>query len=137
MMKPPTNSIQKHSTPSGRHVAITKVLALAGLLQGSPQAQSRDFSIFQRENIAAWCIVPFDSKQREPVERAEMLKRLGITKFAYDWRAEHIPTFDAEVEAMKVHGIEISAWWVCAAMDETNRRIFEVIERHKIRPQLL
>jgi len=135
-MKPSTSPLQKHSAPPGRHVAIAKVLALAGLLLSPPHAQCRDFSIFQRENIAAWCIVPFDSKQRGPVERAEMLNRLGITKLAYDWRAEHIPTFDAEVEAMKAHGIEISAWWVSAAMDETNRGIFEVIERHKIRPQL-
>jgi stearoyl-CoA desaturase (Delta-9 desaturase) len=33
----------------------------------------------------------------------------GNDALAYDWRAEHIPTFDAEVEAMKAHGIEISS----------------------------
>ncbi len=117
---------------------IFKVLAFvfAGLLLAPPHSHGRDFSIFQRGNLAAWCIVPFDSKQRGPVERAEMLNRLGITKLAYDWRAEHIPTFDAEVEAMKARGIEISAWWVPATMDGTSRRIFEVIERHKIHPQL-
>lgn len=137
--------MKRNSTSGGRLAAVErlpvptpKVLALviAGLLLAAPHSRGRDFSIFQRENLAAWCIVPFDSKQRGPVERAEMLNRLGITKLAYDWRAEHIPTFDAEAEAMKAHGIEISAWWVSAAMDKTNRRIFEVIERHKIQPQL-
>lgn len=38
-----------------------------------------------------------------------MLNRLGITRLAYDWRDGHIPTSDAEVEAMQAHGIEISA----------------------------
>ena len=36
-----------------------------------------------------------------------MLKKLGITKLAYDWRAEHVPTFDAECDAMKKHDIEL------------------------------
>ncbi len=34
-----------------------------------------------------------------------MLERLGFRHFAYDWRAEHIPTFDAEIEALKKHGV--------------------------------
>ena len=58
-----------------------------------------------RENLVAWCIVPFDSKKRAPEERAAMLERLGFRHFAYDWRAEHIPTFDAEIDALKRHGI--------------------------------
>lgn len=99
-------------------------------------AFARDLTIFSREKLAAWCIVPFDVKKRGPVERAEMLNRLGITRLAYDWRDEHIPTFDAEVEAMKTHGIEISAWWMARGGNEANRKIFEVIERHGIHPQL-
>lgn len=111
---------------------LTFVVALAMAVA----AHARDLSLLQRENLAAWCIVPFDSKKRGPVERAEMLNRLGVTKLAYDWRAEHVPTFNAEVEAMKSHGIEISAWWMSRGMDESNRKIFEVIERQKIHPQL-
>lgn len=113
-----------------------KTLLAAILLLSALPLLARDFTLFQRDKLAAWCIVPFDSKKRGPVERAEMLNRLGITKLAYDWRGEHIPTFDAEVEAMKSHGIEISAWWMSRGMDDANRRIFEVIGRHKIHPQL-
>ena len=51
--------------------------------------------IFPRDNLVAWCIVPFDAKKRTPEQRAEMLARLGIKQFAYDWRDEHLPTFDA------------------------------------------
>ena len=41
-----------------------------------------------------------------------MLERLGFKHFAYDWRAEHIPTFDAEIEALKRHGIALDAFWL-------------------------
>jgi len=33
-------------------------------------APARDFTMFQRDKVAAWCIVPFDVKKRTPVERA-------------------------------------------------------------------
>ena len=68
-----------------------------------------DESIFAHSNLVAWCIVPYDTKKRGPEERAVMLDRLGIKKLAYDWRAEHVPTFDAEVAAMKRHGVELTA----------------------------
>ncbi|WAC19910.1 TIM barrel protein [Luteolibacter sp. SL250] len=113
-----------------------KLLLAAFLLCSSLAASARELSLLGKENLAAWCIVPFDSEKRGPVERAEMLNRLGITKMAYDWRAEHLPTFDAEVEAMKSHGVEISAWWMSRGKDEANRRIFDVVSRHQIHPQL-
>lgn len=92
--------------------------------------------MFQRGKMAAWCIVPFDSVKRGPVQRAEMLNRLGITRLAYDWRAEHIPTFEAEVDAMTSHGIEISAWWMPSSLDETALKILDLIGKKQIHPQL-
>jgi len=92
--------------------------------------------VFARSNLVAWCIVPFDAKKRGPEERAQMLDRLGIKRLAYDYRAEHIPTFDAEVEATKGHGIELTAWWFPGALNDEARTILKVIERHKITPQL-
>ncbi len=89
-----------------------------------------------RENLVAWCIVPFDAKKRTPEQRAEMLVRLGIHRLAYDWREEHIPTFDQEVEAMKRQGISIDAWWFPATLDATARKILDVIKRHGLRTQL-
>jgi hypothetical protein len=99
---------------------------------GAARAQD----VFARSNLVAWCIVPFDAKKRGPEERAQMLERLGIKRLAYDYRTEHIPTFDAEVEATKRHGIEFTAWWFPGALNDEARTILEVIERHKIRPQL-
>lgn len=101
----------------------------------SPTAtEPRD--IFSKENLVAWCIVPFDAKKRGPEERAEMLKRLGIRRLAYDYRAEHVPTFDAEVQAMRKHAIDFTAWWFPSALNEEAKLILSVIERHGIRPQL-
>ncbi len=92
--------------------------------------------VFRPENLVAWCIVPFDAKKRGPEERAQMLERLGIKRLAYDYRAEHVPTFDAEVEAMKTHGIEFTAWWFPGSLNEEAKAILAVIERHGIKPQL-
>jgi sugar phosphate isomerase/epimerase len=65
-----------------------------------------------------------------------MLDRLGIRRLAYDYRAEHIPTFDSEVETMKRHRIEFLAWWFPVELNDEARGILAVIERHKITPQL-
>ena len=63
-------------------------------------------SLFSRDNLMAWCIVPFDAAKRSPEERAEMLARLGLTKLAYDWRGEHVPTFEREILALKKHNVD-------------------------------
>jgi sugar phosphate isomerase/epimerase len=68
-------------------------------------------SVFSKENITAWCIVPFDAKQRNPRERAEMLQDLEFKTMAYDWRDANISEFDEEVAQLKKHGINMTAFW--------------------------
>lgn len=92
--------------------------------------------VFARENLLAWCIVPFDDRNRSPQERCEMLLELGIKKYAYDYRAEHVPTFDAEMLAIKKHGIELVGWWFPGALSEEARLILDVLRRHEIQTQL-
>jgi len=112
-------------------------LMAAGLtVAGSVRAALPTTGNFSRTNLVAWCIVPFDSQKRGPEERAAMLDRLGVKRLAYDWRAEHIPTFDAEVAAMRKHGIELTAWWFPAALNDEAKAILACIERNKIHPQL-
>src|SRR2546422_9894464 len=93
-------------------------------------------SLFARTNLVAWCIVPFDARKRGPEERAVMLERLGFSLFAYDYRAEHIPTFDAEMEALKRHHITLFAWWFPTTMNDESRLILDVLKRHALQPQL-
>ena len=93
--------------------------------------------LFARDNLIAWCIVPFDSKKRGPEERAAMLERLGFRHFAYDWRAEHIPTFDAEIDALKRHGVSLDAFWVAPGeLNRESRIILDVLKRHGVKAQL-
>src|SRR2546429_7485126 len=90
-------------------------------------------AVFRRDNLVAWCIVPFDAKKRGPEERAAMLARLGFTRFAYDWRAEHIPTFDAEMDALRARGIRLEAFWFPADLGKEARGILAVLKRHGIK----
>jgi sugar phosphate isomerase/epimerase len=72
---------------------------------------ARAQELFRRDNLVAWCIVPFDRKQRGPEERAAMLEKLGFKRFAYDWRGEHVPTFEQEWDALAKHGVTLDAFW--------------------------
>jgi sugar phosphate isomerase/epimerase len=89
-----------------------------------------------KENLVAWCIVPFDAKKRGPEERAAMLEKLGFQHFAYDYRAEHIPTWDAELDALKRHHIELTAWWFPTTLNDEARKTLELFKRHQVAPQL-
>src|SRR3954454_23566236 len=88
---------------------FTAFLSLPVTLAGAQEVSPT--KLFAQDNLVAWCIVPFDSQKRGPQERAAMLQRLGFKHFAYDYRAEHVPTFDAEIAALQKHGIELTAWW--------------------------
>jgi sugar phosphate isomerase/epimerase len=89
--------------------------------------------LFARTNLVAWCIVPFDARKRGPEERAAMLEWLGFTMFAYDYRAEHIPTFDQEMEKLKQYHVRLRAWWFPGALNDEARLILDVLKRHRLR----
>jgi putative heme-binding domain-containing protein len=93
--------------------------------------------LFARENLVAWCIVPFDSKNRSPQARAAMLEQLGFKRFAYDWRAEHIPSFDAEMESLAQKGIKLDAFWVAPGeLNRESRIILDLLKRHGLKTRL-
>jgi putative heme-binding domain-containing protein len=108
----------------------------AGQRPAAAPAGNKD-RLFARDNLIAWCIVPFDGKKRGPEERAAMLERLGFRHFAYDWRPEHIPSFDAEVDALKRHGVSLDAFWVApGVLNRESRIILDVLKRHGVKAQL-
>ncbi len=106
--------------------------------RGAVAAPDRDAveALFSRTNLVAWCIVPFDARKRGPEERAEMLDKLGIRRLAYDYRAEHVPTFDAEMVALKRHRIELLAWWFPGALNDEASLILDTLKRHDLKAQL-
>ena len=44
--------------------------------------KSKKKNVFAKDNLCAWCLVPYDSLNRNPEQRAQMMKDLGITRFA-------------------------------------------------------
>jgi sugar phosphate isomerase/epimerase len=122
-----------------RLVTVASGVALALVitaLAGSPPHPS----IFAKNNLVAWCIVPFDSAHRGPIERAEMLKRLGITRLAYDWRDKDIPTFDQEIDALKEHGIKLQAFWLTSGLEPEKEKnvstVLNLLKRRQLKTQI-
>ena len=121
-----------------RHAAF---FCLAGLLPcclSTPRLSwaAESGGIFAKDNLAAWCIVPFDPANRTPAQRAEMLKKLGFTKLAYDWRDNHIPTFEDEILCLKKQGIEFFAHWTPPQQSPGYQPMMQLIEKYKLHPQL-
>jgi sugar phosphate isomerase/epimerase len=85
---------------------------------------------FAKDQLVAWCIVPFDAAKRGPAARAEMLKRLGLKRVAYDWRAQHVKEFEEEILQYKKHGLEFFAFW--SVHDEA----FALFSKYKLHPQI-
>lgn len=94
------------------------------------QEESGRIKAFGSENLVAWCIVPFDAGKRGPEERVKMLKRLGLKRVAYDWRQEHVATFEKEIQEYQKHGIELFAFW------DQHPKAFELFEQYGLKPQI-
>ncbi|MGB0597516.1 MAG: TIM barrel protein [Rubripirellula sp.] len=99
-------------------------LILISTVGAAPPDNLRD------QNLVAWCIVPFDSQDRSPSERAEMVRRLGLKRVAYDWREKHVPTFEEEIQQYRKHGIEYFAFW---GMHE---HAFALFKKYDLHPQI-
>ena len=99
-----------------------------------PEPVKASNSLFEKDNLVAWCVVPFDNLHRGPVERAVMLNELGFKKFAYDWRDQHLPTFPEEVKALEANDIELTSvwWWIDGQGDELlnsgNRQLLNYLD---------
>ncbi len=109
---------------------------LAAALLALVAAPARAADPFAQDNLVAWCIVPFDAKKRGPAARVEMLQKLGFKRYAYDWRAEHLPTFDEEVGLLKKAQIELTAVWFPANLGADAQKLLAVLKKHEVKTQL-
>ena len=88
-----------------------------------------------------WCIVAYDSLERSPAQRIQMIKELGFNKYAYDWRDHHLNDTFAELKLATENNIDIiSVWlWLNAKRDslnhlsKSNEQIFRIIERSNLK----
>lgn len=121
-------------------VAVFAAAACAALLFSQTRHDAAGESVFRKDNLVAWCIVPFDAAKRGPEERAQMLRRLGITRLAYDWRERDILTFDEEIDALERHAIRLEAFWVPLSLepaaDKNMAIVLDLLERRKVRTQI-
>ena len=59
-----------------------------------------------------------------------MLGRLGVKRVAYDWREEHVSTFEEEILQYKKHGLEYFAFW------GVHESAFKLFEKYELHPQI-
>ncbi len=107
-----------------------RIILATGLVFAAASYLSVTSNNLERENLVAWCIVPFDANQRGPAERAAMLKEIGMRRCAYDWRKEHVPLFEDELREYQKHGIEMFAFW------GTHDKAFELFKKYEVHPQI-
>lgn len=124
----------------GNFWCMVTIMCMVGFAGCKTRKASTANDVFSKQNLLAWCVVPFDAKQRGPEERAKMLASLGIKKLAYDWREEHIPTFDDEWRALNKYGIELTGFWMMSGpnprYDRNIQEIFDFLARNKISTQI-
>ena len=82
-----------------RSLFLLPMILMLALFSLSVSAAEEEKGVFRQDNLAAWCIVPFDKAKRTPEQRASMLEKLAIRHFVYDYRAEHVPQWDDEMAA--------------------------------------
>ena len=95
------------------------------------------------DNYFAWCIVPFDSQNRTPAQRMEMLKKLGFQSYAYDWRQKHLAEMKEEFNLAKQNNIHVSAVWMWIDVADSvghlsadNETILEILKDTELKTQL-
>lgn len=119
---------------------LVVVLVLGCLTSLHSQGTRGKVDIYAKSNLVAWCIVPFDNRNRSPEERAMMLKNIGITKLAYDWREKHIASFDDELYALKKNGIKLQAFWYSSGLepeaDKNFQIIIDLLKKHGLATQI-
>ncbi len=124
----------------GFFFGVVFVLMLASC--GTEKKGLGNEKLFVKDNLVAWCVVPFDSAQRTPKERADMLKELGFKQFAYDWRPQHLESFGDEITELKEHEIKLKSVWMWIdsdtgkILDDNNEQLLNIIKQNNVRTDL-
>jgi hypothetical protein len=93
--------------------------------------------VLKQDNLLAWCIVPFDSNERGPEDRVQMLKDLDFKGYVYDWRSKHLETFEQEIKAAKANDIAIEGVWMwiddktdkVGELSQDNLKVLEILRK--------
>lgn len=91
---------------------------------------------FEAENLYPWCIVAYDSLDRTPQQRIDMIKEIGFEKYAYDWLDEDLDEAYEELQLAQENDIEIIAVWLWLntkrddppRLSPSNQKIFQIVD---------
>ncbi|MEO8473485.1 MAG: hypothetical protein ABI477_14900 [Chryseolinea sp.] len=117
---------------------------VVSMFQTAKAQSSKTANLFGQENLVAWCIVPFDSKNRNPEQRITMLKNLNFSQYAYDWRHQHLDSFAEEIRLARKNNIRISAVWLWidrnsdspGKLSDDNERLLKILTDEGLKTQL-
>lgn len=129
------------ATHAGMKAGVVMLIAIFCAAVPPVHAQE-DPPLFSKKNLVAWCIVPFDKMKRTPAQRAGMLKELGITQLAYDWRQEHLPSMAEEIRTLRTNHIKLKAVWFWVdgredkIIDEAGEFVLKTLEENDVRTEL-
>lgn len=118
------------------------VIAVIYFVSCTSESKKSAENLFRKDNLVAWCVVPFDSVNRTPQQRVAMLKELGFSHFAYDWRQQHLETFAEEIRALQSNDIHLKSVWMWidtdsgALLDDNNQRLLDIIKEHDVKTDL-
>lgn len=74
-------------------------------------------------DVSPWCIIGFDSADRSPLQRIEMLKDLGLSKYGFNKGKGDLGTMKAEFKLANDHNIAINSIfiWLNAKRDSIGK----------------
>lgn len=116
---------------------MNKILIFSVLIFFFSACKKPPNSPFDIENLYPWCIVAYDSVERSPEQRIQMLMDFGFTKYAYDWRDQHLESTLEELTLALQNNIEISAVWLwlnlkrdsIGKLSQSNAHLLNIIDQ--------
>ena len=123
---------------------IFPLIVFSSLIGCKMNTTDQQTATLDQSRLIAWCIVPYDSQERGPAERVNMLQKLGFGSYAYDWRTKHLDSFSEEIKLARQSDIEISAvWmWIDGNADTTgklsgdNERLLHIIQESGLQTEI-
>ena len=75
------------------------------------------------EKVSPWCIIGFDSLDRTPAQRIDLLKEMGFTKYGFNKGKGDMTTMQQEFKLAKENNIEIPSifLWLNAKRDSIGK----------------
>jgi len=100
--------------------------------------------VIKPEEVSAWCIIGFDTEDRTPEQRIDLLKHLGLTKYGYNRGKGDLTQMLDEFELAHENNIEINSvfLWLNAKRDSLgalspgNQQILTNLSKVKQKPAI-